>query len=296
MKYLLGVDAGGTKADFLLTTLNGGPVLEFSTESANAGTATTGTAAAFDLGFKRLSGEVSLSDISHACLGVAGLHPGNHKKIDLQLRSALPSHLSETAIVVNDSVIGFHSAGKSQAGIALIAGTGSLSARISGERISKTVGGAGAKFSDKGSSYWIGKKTIQHLLETIELREPDQTLLLEFGIDVNDLEKAKWQLTELVNGFSQTEVAQVSKLTARLCQDHDWAQAIIESAADHLATLVIGLNPQEEEVVLIGSLLNQNQSIRNQLIKKLVDFSITFVPAPNPVNGAIALLQRRFAG
>jgi len=292
LSYLLGVDIGGSKADFLLTSADGLEMSCLTIPSKNLTNPDTNTVdLLLSKGLDQLSSSVDLTEISNICLGVAGLHTGNRVQLIGLIGQSISKYTSAKVQVVNDAVIGFHALLGHRQGIALIAGTGSLAARIHEDLVIKTAGGTGAKFGDKGSAFWIGKKAIQHILEGSDLGATEPELLKEFGIHSADSESSKWELVQYFNGMSNSEVAALSINVAHWSDTLPWAMNILSNAASNLISLAEHLNPRNEPVALIGSLFSKNTFIREKVSSGLLEMGLSPEIVNRPVEGAIKLAR-----
>jgi len=73
LSYLLGVDIGGSKADFLLTSGDGLEMSQLTIPSKNLTNPDTNTVdLLLSKGLDQLSSSVDLKEVSNICLGVAG--------------------------------------------------------------------------------------------------------------------------------------------------------------------------------------------------------------------------------
>lgn len=292
MSYLLGVDIGGSKADFLLTSGDG---LEMSLLTIPSKNLTNPDTSTVDLllskALDHLSSSIDLKEVSSICLGVAGLHAGNKAQLIGLIGHSISKYTPAKVQVVNDAVIGFHALLGHRQGIALIAGTGSLAARIHDDLVIKTAGGTGAKFGDKGSAFWIGKKAIQHILEGSDLGATEPELLKEFGIQSAESESSKWELVQYFNGMSNSEVASISINVTRWAETLPWAMKILSDAASNLISLAELLNPRNEPVALIGSLFSKNTFIREKVSSGLLELGLSPEIVNRPVDGAIKLAR-----
>ena len=152
--YYLGIDGGGTKTEFVLTTQTGvicARVLKSGCNPNDLGVEKS--CQVLQDGIKSLLEENSIlpSEVS-IYAGVSGAGVGeNAKKMTEKLREVYPC-----SVVKSDLTNAVETCLKGEKGIVAICGTGNSCAIYDGERY-KVVGGYGYLFEEGGSGYAIGK-------------------------------------------------------------------------------------------------------------------------------------------
>jgi N-acetylglucosamine kinase-like BadF-type ATPase len=170
MRYVLGIDAGGTKTRALLATEEGEVVAGASAGGANL----------------RTNGELEVEKVLHAvaeevcsatgfrpdavALGIAGAGRPEDAEI---LRGILRRiGFRERVAVTNDAHIAFLAGSARRIGLALVCGTGSIAwGRNASGEIARA-GGWGWHVGDEGSGYWIGERAIRQVLRARDGRGP----------------------------------------------------------------------------------------------------------------------------
>jgi len=160
MSFFLAIDAGGTKTDYV--------VADETRELARVRTGTikrmrTGAdSAAFNLdsGLRQLTelSGVTMQSITRTCIGTAG------ERVPLVadwLRVAMAARVSGELLLLGDVEIALDAAFRAEAGVLVLAGTGSnVAGRIGhGEMIS--AGGWGPALADQGSGQRIGLESLR---------------------------------------------------------------------------------------------------------------------------------------
>ncbi len=239
---------------------------------------------------------VQPADISAAAIGVAGASSTHSRDWLLQtLEPALPESL---LIPSSDLEIALIGALARRGGILLLSGTGSAVYGIapSGERLQ--IGGWGYLLGDDGSSYWIGRKLLRHLIAVYDSGSPVQPdPLSRRCLEALMLEQPR----ELIAWLYRAEEAPAARIAslARVVIDaaSDGNQAaidILDSAAGLLAAQVAIMRERLEfadaPIAFAGGLLDNENGLSN-----LVTMRLGLVERPtarhSPVIGAALLAK-----
>ncbi|MCL2486900.1 MAG: ATPase, partial [Oscillospiraceae bacterium] len=166
MAYYIGVDGGGTKTLFALA----GEDMEIIATHTCAGGSykDKGVAAVVDMlhgGVLRLLSEssvvpsIAIGDIAGICFGLPCF--GESAEGDRLLSAELTKRFWGTPIaVVNDSEVGWAGSLGMNPGVNIVAGTGSIAFGRDASGRTARCGGWSEFFSDEGSCYWLGRKTM----------------------------------------------------------------------------------------------------------------------------------------
>lgn len=151
---ILGVDGGGTKTEFAVTTMEGQVLRQFTKPGSNPN----------DIGFEKALGIVSdgirealleFPSIRCVCCGISGILAGNYRA---QMTERLEQKYPSLKIgVQSDSANLFGM--DDEAGMAVISGTGSVVFVKNGEETIR-LGGWGYLFDSAGSAYDIGRDAV----------------------------------------------------------------------------------------------------------------------------------------
>jgi len=152
MRYVLGIDAGGTKTVGLLAEETGRVVAEARGTGANLQT----------------HGELEVEKVFDGILEELG----SRGKIGILRRLGY----RETARVVNDAAIALVAGASERAGIVILAGTGSIA--YGADRAGNTArsGGYGFLLADEGSGYWLGHQALRAAVRSADGRGPRSLL------------------------------------------------------------------------------------------------------------------------
>ncbi len=218
-------------------------------------------------------------------------------------RLALQAELEEAGLaprvaVTVDGAIALQAAFGDSAGIALLAGTGSVAwARLPGGGTTR-VGGLGASMGDQGSGYDLARQALRAAGLAIEGRGRRTALAARI------LAKLRLAgLSELVRWASTADVPAVAALAPEVlaaAEEGDAvAGALVDAGADDLAHHVRALAerfPRDAEVgvALGGSLLTRSEAYRKRVVARIVADVPTAKIRPetvDPVLGAIQLAR-----
>lgn len=172
---VIGLDIGGSKTHGLLLR-NGAPAAEATAGSANVQNVSPAEAAA---NLAEIFTALGAGPVDRVIAGSGGIDTADDAAA---LRALIAPHVPGAAVdVIHDTRL-ILAAGESPAGIALIAGTGSVAWGLSPSGQEARSGGWGYLLGDEGSGYWIAREAVRHTLRLFNRRqEPDQLagLLLE---------------------------------------------------------------------------------------------------------------------
>lgn len=240
VKYLLGVDGGGTGTRVVLAT-RGGTILA----QANAGPSALGqgVAAAWR---NILAGvhnafslaELAVPDWSQCALG-AGLSGVHHQPWCDAFVATNPgfAHLA----VENDAYIALVAAHNGLPGAMVAAGTGSVGEALYADGTRHQVSGWGFPVGDEGSGAWLGLRAMSHAQEVMDRRlaaSPLATQIHQLCGNHRDALQA-WCATA-----GQNEYAQLAPTVfASAASDHA-AEALLVEAAAALERMAAALDPQ----------------------------------------------------
>ena len=240
MSYYLALDAGGTKTDYLLA--------DETRELARARTGSikrmrvdAETAARnLDEGLRELirATGVAMSSVTRTCVGTAG------ESVPLVadwLKEAFAARVAGELILLGDVEIALDAAFPGEAGVLVLAGTGSNVAgrtqAIDNRPSALTcAGGWGPALADQGSGYRIGFEALRALFLAHD--EGKSTTLLEGVLEL-------WKLASLddlvgyANLIPPPDVSQLTELVLRCAEQGDAvAQAVLRRQGEELGYLV----------------------------------------------------------
>jgi glucosamine kinase len=303
MSLFLALDAGGTKTDYVL--------VDETTELARVRTGTikrmrtdAETAARnLDFALRQLTAQsgISMQAITRTCVGTAG--EGVPLVADW-LRRALTSRVSGELVLIGDVEIALDAAFPEEAGVLVLAGTGSnVAARTStGALIS--AGGWGPALADQGSGQRIGLESLRAIFLARDERR--STRLLQ---DVMDY----WQLTKLdllvehANSIPPPDFSKLAELVMKAADLGDEvATEVLRREGESLAYLVRLVMRQLQTaadtkdwvppIAFAGSIMEKISPVRTALIAAVQEEfgNVRTIPGVvDPIAGAIRRARRR---
>ena len=263
IRWLVGIDGGGTRGRFVLSS--GAGVLRKAYQSASLNWNNIGTEAARDnlkMGFDALG--LSPEDRAHTMIhaGIAGVRLTRDCAHYADLVSEATG-VPRTQIHVHNDIEPLLLGGLSgNAGIALIMGTGSHAMGRSAEGRLRTCGGWGYLLDDAGSGYAIGYETLRLAARMWDGRiEP--TPMADGVREVLGIADPDEVLVRVYNeGYGFADINQLARHTVQWAIEGDsGARAVVEGAAldgvELITTLVHYLDMPECPLVVTGGIIEQ---------------------------------------
>jgi N-acetylglucosamine kinase-like BadF-type ATPase len=272
MRYVIGIDAGGTKTVGLLADETGAVLAEVRGSGANLQThGELEVEKVFDHLMEELRQGRTISAVG---LGIAGVD----RPHDEELIRAILRRLGhrETARVVNDAAIALVAGAPERFGIVVLAGTGSIAYGVDGTGKTARSGGYGFLLADEGSGYWLGHQALRAAVRAVDLRGPDTRLVpvLFEALEVASVGELIPRVYE--KGLPKARIAALAPLVQRAADSGDAvAAALIEAGARELALTVravarqIALGDRPFPVVLAGGAFKACPGMVRPLVEHL---------------------------
>ncbi|WP_169713760.1 BadF/BadG/BcrA/BcrD ATPase family protein [Paludifilum halophilum] len=237
MKYVIGVDGGGTKTEAVAFDGDGEEwsrgVSGFGNLVVDPEQAAQNIEEAIDRCREPLKG----LDCAYIYLGLAGIE-GTPHRADLEQR--LKERFRTRISLANDAMIAHAASLEGKDGILTISGTGSISWGVCRGRVAFT-GGWGHLLGDEGSGYWIAIEAFRQMIreeEESRTRGPlSRALLRRLDIDrVHDIKT-------LIYESSKAEIAAVVPIVAEEADGGDpFSRSLLERAGRELAEQTVRLH------------------------------------------------------
>ncbi|SFE15280.1 BadF-type ATPase [Actinopolyspora alba] len=280
---LLGLDVGGTSSRALLTDTSGRTL---GTGHAGGGNPNTHPPERAVEQVARAA-RTALSDtvperVSAAVLGMAGISKLTDPVVSGMFEQAWRTlGLSCAVRTVSDSEVAFAAGTAEPDGTVLIAGTGSITARIERHRLERTLGGYGWLLGDEGSAFWLGREAVSTTLRALDHGEErhDPLVASVLGELLPGTATAAdpdpvlvRRLVALLGNGPPTRLAELAPLvTASASEGGGKAAEILAKGARLLATdaLSVRKEPDESPIVLAGSLLSGEGTLDEAVRREL---------------------------
>ncbi len=303
MKYLLGIDGGGSKTNILCMDTDG-KVIGFSSVGATY-YRQDGIDAVIDRLRQGIEACLPAGCEAAACFGMPGF--GDDVEGDnvaaAQIAAAFP-HIRFR--FENDVVVGWAGALALQPGVNIVAGTGSIAYGRDGAGKDFRCGGWHEFFSDEGSGYWFGKQVLRLFSMESDGRLEKTALygIVREGLGLKD----DYDINALANDrffHSRKETAALQKLMLKAARQGDpVALDCYRQSAEHLARIVCSTirqldYPETVTVSYSGGLFNLDDLIRQpmeQFVKKAMGDSRVWFRPPvlSPCEGGVLLAAEAF--
>jgi N-acetylglucosamine kinase-like BadF-type ATPase len=304
VRYVLGIDAGGTKTVCILADERGLVIAEARSSGANL----------------QAVGELEVEKVLHQvmddalgdrgilpqaiCLGIAGVDRDDDSAIVRSIMRRI-GYKART-LVVNDALVALVAGAGSEPGLVLIAGTGSIAYGRNRAARSARAGGWGYVLGDEGSGYWIGRRALGAVVRQSDQRGRPTLLtprlLQHFGIGKPQ------ELVQVVyyRNLRPSAIAALAIHVSQAAQEGDQvaAQILAEGAEELLgaARSVISrlrLDVEPFVCVFAGGIFQAVPWLSDQLCARLLEASphctVTRLTA-EPAQGAVRLALDELQG
>lgn len=299
MRYVIGIDAGGTKTTGILADETGRELREARAGGANL----------------RVQGELgvekSLYQVLEAlnppgavdalCLGIAGVAGDTERGIVRDLLRRLG--IRRAVRIVNDAVVALVAGAPEGLGVVLISGTGSIAWGVNASGQTARSGGWGYLLGDEGSAFWLGHAAVRQGIRAADGRGAATTL---YELICNRL--GVRGTPDLVDWFydqelSRTRVAELARIVEEAANDGDLAaEDLLDQAAGHLARAARAVAqtlafPQPFPLVLSGGAFRACPSLVPRIEARLHlplarVLRLDAAPASGAVRLALAMLDQ----
>ncbi|MEJ6479241.1 MAG: BadF/BadG/BcrA/BcrD ATPase family protein, partial [Octadecabacter sp.] len=228
-KSVLAIDGGGTKTVALVANDLG----QVHALRPSAG-CNPQDGAGWPDALRAILGQVAGVDC--AVIGMPGF--GEIPRDDAQIGAFFKAELGDRCLILNDVEMAYHGALPDNAGVLILAGTGSMAIGGNNGAI-RRVGGWGPTFGDAGSAYWIGQRALALAAQEQDGMHPASgfagRLADALGVPEHRFGLLDWVMAL---GEPRAQIAGVAQVVDRLAGAGDaTAQSVLDEAATHLAAL-----------------------------------------------------------
>jgi N-acetylglucosamine kinase-like BadF-type ATPase len=283
MKYVIGVDGGGTKTEASAYDLDGKVML---TSIKGFGNLLNNKEIALDnilSAIKEIIDEFGVSELSCIYLGIAGSEVGENKKI---ISDKIKNELKVDSVVMNDAEIALKAMLKGKDGILTIAGTGSIAFGIN-KNVTLRCGGWGSLLGDEGSGYRISIDAIKRMIfeEEHSIAQSELTKKIMDRLEIKSVD----EITKFVYSSTKDDIASLAPIVARLGEAGDEiASEILINEGVELAKTVENvyknLKFKSCSIALVGGVIRKAKVVRkafedylkeNIVIEDIIDEEIS---------------------
>ncbi len=305
----LAIDAGGTSSRAALVD-DAGRCLGYGRAGSGNPTAVGVDGAVEEIERASARALRSGSGVSGASAGLAVIAmAGEQTPAFVDHVSRRLGRLGFASVLLRPDLLGIFGSGTAErAGYALIAGTGTVAARVRGGELDQVVGGRGWLLGDAGGGYWIGHRVARAVVADLDELGPRTALtgpvLDALGVpeqrgEPGGRDAMLHQVVSLLYADRPARLARFAPLAFAALPDPVAAE-ILGRAAAALSALVAAVHQRDRPgplvvggSVVVHGLLAAPPAIRDQLVLPPGDASP--IPVPDGVVGA-AVLALRHAG
>ncbi len=307
LKYILGVDGGGTKTVIRITDLGGSVVAEKIAGPSNYKktgiyTAAENLAKGIFETLQEINEEPCGAIFKSSCFGLAGLDSKKDEKIcrEMILNSSVAPLLDKKkTLICNDSRIGLAAGTDKKNGIMIICGTGSNCFGISEDGREAKADGWDFILGDECSGYEVGLMALRAVMRSYDKRGKEtilgQHILKKLNLeDIEDL--IEWAYADT---FFCEKIAALAQLVCDCANLGDNVSLkILANAANEAFNTIrtvaeqLGFKSKDFDIVFVGSLFKCEKYFKDILCSRLkkVFNGISFTKLnEKPVAGAIKI-------
>lgn len=296
MKYIIGIDGGGTKTIAYIGN-NNGDILgaSFAGPSNYHSVGVDETKKNLCLVINKLLDNfyISIEDVSVVSLGLAGI--GRQDDVEIIKCLLKELNLDKKSILNTDALIALVGAHGKDEGIITISGTGSISIGMNGEKKIARVGGWGHIIDDEGSGYDIGRMILKSVFKAYDGRS-EETFLTNAVLrylnsqSVDNLIKYTYK-----DSCHKEHIAKLAPLALMGAINGDEISiSILDKAVESLVlmteTVTSKLNNSVSELCLIGGVFENFDYIREEAIKKISKNNPQIIIKEKLCNGGVGAL------
>ena len=291
VKYLLGIDGGGTKTEFLLCDLNKAEIKRLFLGGSNpVNNGIENTFAVLGEGIEQVCDGFDFSEIS-VFAGIAGAKSGENQRLINDFLSRFGFALYDCG---SDIDLALEAALKGEDGTAVIMGTGIVAYARSGGTLHRA-GGRGYMIDKGGSGFHFGSDALNAAFEFIDGRGGSEII---YNLVEKKLGKS---LEACVADIYRSGAAYVASFAPEVFEAFDMgdvtARKIIDRNAYEAAKVINGArkasNNRSGKIVICGGLCKQKDILEHFLLRYIEgEATLRFLDEPM-VNGAVSLAKGR---
>ncbi len=304
MKYLIGIDGGGTKTHCIITNLEGNCLYECYGSPSNfliLGTQKVSETILNLVDECKSKVNINYEDIGCVLIGTTGA--GRRSDAE-RLEEAFNEFIKLKNIeiknfkVESDARIALEGAFTGKPGSILIAGTGSIIFGKDAAGNIHRVGGFGRFIGDEGSGYSIGRKALTAIAKEFDGRG-SKTILTNLLKEKFKIETSEELITQIYkNNFDIASAAPLALQAAEM--KDEIALKIIHEETDelisHISTMAKNINEPVLNTALIGGIISSENIYSKTLRKKVKEIlpKVNLTLPENPPEVGAILMAKKF--
>lgn len=303
MKYIIGMDGGGTKTHCLITDSNSKILFECTGAASNflvKGTEVVSQTLLNLINECKDNLKIDYSDIDAVLIGTTGAgRPPDAEKLEKDFSAYAKAKGARLSLfkVESDARIALEGAFSGKPGSILIAGTGSIMFGKDGAGKIHRVGGFGRYLGDEGSGLAIGRKGLVAVSKHFDGRGSD-TLITKILNDKFGIGSQEKLISEIYkNNFDMASVAPIV-LEAADGGDKAALKIINEETGElieHISAMRRKLNQPRMNLSFIGGIIS-SKNIYSALLRKKIADDLPEInlqePDYPPAMGAVLMAKR----
>jgi len=302
MKYLIGIDGGGTKTKCIVTDFNLKPVYECTGGSSNLLISDSDKVSEIIFRLLEKSKTKINSDYKNIASIVIGTAGAGRKRDAKNFENKFLSYIKDKGIILklfhveSDARIALEGAFSGKPGSILISGTGSIIFGKDSQGNIYRAGGFGRFIGDEGSGYSIGKKGLSALSKFYDGRG-EATLLSKLVSNHYQISNSEKLITAVyVNNLDIASVAPYVMYAAM--KDDPVCIKILEEETDELIQHIYALKKKLKQPILklalFGSIITNDNYFSKTFLRKikeqLPDVNVV-EPEHSPAMGAVLMAK-----
>lgn len=234
MKYILGVDGGGTKTEVIAYDLEGNILSNGISQFGNILINTEKALENIKDAINKCNKYLNINECIHIYLGIAGVSVGNNKE---KVKKYIVENFKCETTVVNDAELALSSLLKGKDGFLTIAGTGSICiGQYKNRKI--RVGGWGHILGDEGSGYYIALESLKKIILEKDMGYERSNFTQQILDELEILDE--FDIMDFVYNSDKGKISAIVPLIVKLSENNDkTAIEILKKSGEKLATMTL---------------------------------------------------------
>lgn len=232
MKYLIGIDAGGTKSELIAYDLNENPILKLVGGFGNPSVSLDKTINNLISLIWDCVKELGREKCQLIAIGMAGVETGNYAEL---IKKYVLSTFETDTIVLNDAQMACKAYFGSNDGILVICGTGS-SCFVQKEGRGEIVGGWGHILGDEGSGYHTVMEVFKNIAYKYDRKIPYDKLSKAMIEKIGGSTRS--DIMNFIYSNEKNEIASLFPIIVQCANEGDpYGRLLLENAGKYMAEL-----------------------------------------------------------